>query len=160
VRRRARRSSATRFASRFALRARAAAPPARFAVPRFVRPDPRFVPDRLDMNARLQVCVRTNSRCAVAVCVDARQASSIGRAEARRRPGAEVCAPDGEHLAHLLALAVEWRLTIAELLRMHFYHPTVEEALRSALRDAAKKLPGKVAPDLAFCERPAAAALD
>jgi dihydrolipoamide dehydrogenase len=56
--------------------------------------------------------------------------------------GAELCAPDGEHLAHLLALAIERGSTVADLLRAPFYHPTIEEGLRSALRDVAKALPG------------------
>jgi dihydrolipoamide dehydrogenase len=56
--------------------------------------------------------------------------------------GAELCAPDGEHLAHLLALAIERRCTVKELLRMPFYHPSFEEGLRGALREIAKGLPG------------------
>jgi pyruvate/2-oxoglutarate dehydrogenase complex dihydrolipoamide dehydrogenase (E3) component len=56
--------------------------------------------------------------------------------------GAELCAPDGEHLAHLLALALERKCTVRDLLRAPFYHPTLEEGLREALRDAAKNLPG------------------
>jgi len=77
-----------------------------------------------------------------------------------RLVGAELCAPDGEHLAHLLALAVQQRLTLTELLRLPFYHPTVEEALRTAIRGAAKQTPGSGGPDLAACEHPPAAALD
>jgi len=73
--------------------------------------------------------------------------------------GAELCAPSGEHMAHLLALAVQQRLTASELLRMPFYHPVVEEALRSALRAAAKQTRSKSGPDLADCEHPQAAAL-
>jgi len=73
--------------------------------------------------------------------------------------GAELCAPHGEHVGHLLALAVQQRLTLAELLRLPFYHPTLEEALRTALRSAAKQLAGAGGPDLAACEPPAAAAL-
>lgn len=64
--------------------------------------------------------------------------------------GAELCAPQGEHLAHLLALAVQQRLTVFELLRMPWYHPVLEEALRVAVRDAARQI-GK-APELALCE--------
>ncbi len=56
--------------------------------------------------------------------------------------GAELCAPDGEHLAHLLALALARKCTVRDLLRAPFYHPTLEEGLREALRDAAKNLPG------------------
>jgi dihydrolipoamide dehydrogenase len=49
--------------------------------------------------------------------------------------GAEMIAPRAEHLGHLLAWAVQRQLTIPELLEMPFYHPVVEEGLRSALRD-------------------------
>lgn len=48
--------------------------------------------------------------------------------------GAELCAPSGEHLAHLLALAIDRKLSVTELLRMPFYHPVLEEGLRTALR--------------------------
>ena len=54
--------------------------------------------------------------------------------------GAEMIGPDAEHLAHLLAWAVQGRLTVAEALERPFYHPVVEEGLRTALRDAAAKL--------------------
>jgi dihydrolipoamide dehydrogenase len=65
--------------------------------------------------------------------------------------GAEMCAPAAEHLAHLLALAVSRELTVHELLAMPFYHPVLEEGLRTALRDAARQLTGADAPDLAAC---------
>ena len=63
--------------------------------------------------------------------------------------GAELCAPAGEHLAHFLALGIHRRSTVLELLRAPFYHPSLEEGLRSALRDAAKHLPndGDGTPD-------------
>lgn len=48
--------------------------------------------------------------------------------------------PDVEHTAHLLARAVDARLDVPRLLRMPFYHPVVEEGIRTALRDAASKL--------------------
>jgi dihydrolipoamide dehydrogenase len=67
--------------------------------------------------------------------------------------GAELCAPDGEHLAHLLAFAIQRRLTVRELLQLPFYHPVVEEGLRAALRDAASKLPEAGGPDLGTCGR-------
>lgn len=67
--------------------------------------------------------------------------------------GAEMCAPQGDHLAHLLALAVQRKLAVHELLRMPFYHPVLEEGLRTALRDAASKLGGASVPDLANCDR-------
>ena len=62
--------------------------------------------------------------------------------------GAELCAPAGEHLAHLLALAVSQKLSVAQLLSMPFYHPVLEEGLRSALRDAARQLPEATSSDL------------
>jgi len=76
-----------------------------------------------------------------------------------RLVGAELCAPHGEHLAHLLALAVQQALTVTELLRLPYYHPTLEEALRTALRGAAKQLPGAGGADLATCGELQAAAL-
>jgi dihydrolipoamide dehydrogenase len=66
--------------------------------------------------------------------------------------GAEMCAPEGEHLAHLLALAVQQRLSARELLGMPFYHPVIEEGLRTALRDLARQLPEKPTSNLAACE--------
>ena len=54
--------------------------------------------------------------------------------------GAEMIGPDAEHLGHLLAWARQLNLTIAEMLALPFYHPVVEEGLRTALRDAYAKL--------------------
>jgi dihydrolipoamide dehydrogenase len=54
--------------------------------------------------------------------------------------GAEMIGPDAEHLGHLLAWARQLDLTIAEMLKLPFYHPVVEEGLRTALRDAYAKL--------------------
>lgn len=47
--------------------------------------------------------------------------------------GSEMIAPRGEHLGHLLVLAIEQRLTVGQLLRMPFYHPVIEGALKAAL---------------------------
>lgn len=77
--------------------------------------------------------------------------------------GAQLCAPAGEHMAHLLALAIGQKLTVDEMLRMPFYHPTLEEGLRTALRDAARQLrkAGHTPPsDLATCENLGVPALD
>lgn len=54
--------------------------------------------------------------------------------------GAEMIGPRNEHLAHLLAWACQSEMTIVQMLDMPFYHPVIEEGLRSALRDAKKKL--------------------
>ncbi|MCG7404937.1 dihydrolipoyl dehydrogenase [Caballeronia zhejiangensis] len=58
----------------------------------------------------------------------------------RRFVGAEWIGPDAEHIAHLLAWALQMKLTVDEMLRMPFYHPVVEEGLRTALRDAVVRL--------------------
>ncbi|AZV93801.1 dihydrolipoyl dehydrogenase [Bordetella sp. J329] len=54
--------------------------------------------------------------------------------------GAELAAPAAEHLGHLLAWSVQQQMTIGQMLEMPFYHPVVEEGLRTALRDAQAKL--------------------
>jgi dihydrolipoamide dehydrogenase len=54
--------------------------------------------------------------------------------------GAELVGPRVEHIGHLLAWAHQQELTIAGMLAMPFYHPVVEEGLRTALRDAAQKI--------------------
>jgi dihydrolipoamide dehydrogenase len=54
--------------------------------------------------------------------------------------GAEMMAPEAEHLAHLLAWAHQSRMTVAQMLTMPFYHPVVEEGLRTALRDLHARL--------------------
>jgi dihydrolipoamide dehydrogenase len=54
--------------------------------------------------------------------------------------GAELIAPDGEHLAHLLSWAIQQKNTVFDLLQLPFYHPAVEEGLRTALRDGMDKL--------------------
>lgn len=54
--------------------------------------------------------------------------------------GAEMLGPDAEHIGHLLAWALQMNLTIAQMLEMPFYHPVVEEGLRTALRDAQQAL--------------------
>ena len=74
--------------------------------------------------------------------------------------GAELCAPAGEHLAHLLALAISQKLSVEQFLGMPFYHPVLEEGLRTALRDAARQLPASDGSDLAHCEAIGATALD
>jgi dihydrolipoamide dehydrogenase len=47
--------------------------------------------------------------------------------------GSEMIAPRGEHLAHLLVWAIEQRMTVGDMLRMPFYHPVIEGALKAAL---------------------------
>ena len=54
--------------------------------------------------------------------------------------GAEMVGPAAEHIAHLLAWAHQQKMTIQHMLDMPFYHPVIEEGLRTALRDAHKQL--------------------
>ncbi|MBX3675054.1 MAG: dihydrolipoyl dehydrogenase [Burkholderiales bacterium] len=54
--------------------------------------------------------------------------------------GAEMAGPAAEHIGHLLAWAAANRMTVAAMLEMPFYHPVVEEGLRTALRDLDAKL--------------------
>ncbi|MFN2360705.1 MAG: dihydrolipoyl dehydrogenase [Marinobacter sp.] len=54
--------------------------------------------------------------------------------------GAEMFGPAAEHIGHLLAWAAQQRMTVSEMLEMPFYHPVIEEGLRSALRDLNRNL--------------------
>jgi dihydrolipoamide dehydrogenase len=67
--------------------------------------------------------------------------------------GAELAAPRGEHLAHLLAWAIQKEMTVFDLLQLPFYHPVVEEGLRSALRDLSQQVQTQCPSfDLALCD--------
>ncbi len=72
-------------------------------------------------------------------------------AESGRLLGAEMCAPAGDHMAHLLALAIDRSLTVQQLLRLPFYHPVLEEGMRTALRALAAQLPVVNEFDLSMC---------
>lgn len=75
-----------------------------------------------------------------------------GRKKTGHLLGAEMIAPSGEHIAHLLAWAIDKRLTVFDVLRMPFYHPTVEEGMRTALRDLERQIENKSSDfDLAMC---------
>lgn len=49
--------------------------------------------------------------------------------------GAEMFGPAAEHIGHLLAWAAEQRMTVEAMLAMPFYHPVIEEGVRTALKD-------------------------
>lgn len=57
--------------------------------------------------------------------------------------GSEMAAPGGEHLAHLLAHAIQQNMTVFDMLHMPFYHPVLEEGIRSALRHLASQVSNK-----------------
>ena len=76
-----------------------------------------------------------------------------GDKQTGRLMGAELAAPQGEHLAHLLAWAIQKEMTVFDLLQLPFYHPVVEEGLRTALRDLSHQVQTQRPPfDLAFCD--------
>lgn len=76
-----------------------------------------------------------------------------GDRKTNRLLGAELFAPSGEHVAHSLAWVISQKMTVGEVLRLPFYHPVVEEGLRTALRDLAKKLPEtRSALEIAVCQ--------
>lgn len=54
--------------------------------------------------------------------------------------GAEMAGPRAENIGHLLAWAHQQDLTVDRMLSMPFYHPVVEEGIRTALRDASAQL--------------------
>ncbi len=54
--------------------------------------------------------------------------------------GAEMAGPRAEHIAHLLAWAHQQRMSVPQMLTMPFYHPVIEEGVRTALRDLNAKL--------------------
>ena len=54
--------------------------------------------------------------------------------------GAEMLGPRAEHIGHLLAWSHQAGLSIHRMLDMPFYHPVIEEGLRTALRDARAQL--------------------
>ncbi|MEB0137271.1 dihydrolipoyl dehydrogenase [Actimicrobium sp. CCC2.4] len=64
--------------------------------------------------------------------------------------GAEMVGPRAEHLSHLLAWACQSRMTVTQMLDMPFYHPVIEEGIRTALRRLQDQLDQDVA-DIEHC---------
>jgi dihydrolipoamide dehydrogenase len=54
--------------------------------------------------------------------------------------GTEMFGPENEHIAHLLAWVISQKMTVNEVLSLPFYHPVIEEGLRTALRDLRDKV--------------------
>jgi dihydrolipoamide dehydrogenase len=80
-----------------------------------------------------------------------------GDRQTGRLMGAELASPRGEHLAHLLAWATQKEMTVFDLLQLPFYHPVVEEGLRTALRDLSHQVSTRRPLfDLALCDSTAA----
>lgn len=70
--------------------------------------------------------------------------AGIVRVYARREcgtlVGAEMFGPRVENTAHLLAWSVQSQMSVERTLEMPFYHPVVEEGVRTALRDLGSRL--------------------
>jgi len=58
-----------------------------------------------------------------------------GERDTGRFLGAEMIGPAAEHLGHLLAWSVQRGDTVQQMIDSPFYHPVIEEGLRTALRD-------------------------
>ena len=54
--------------------------------------------------------------------------------------GASMVAPDAEYIGHILATAITNDICVTQLLNTPFYHPTILEGLRTALRDVQHKM--------------------
>ena len=66
--------------------------------------------------------------------------------------GAEFVCPDAEHLAHQFAMAIQHEWTVFDMLKGPFYHPTVEEAIRSVMQDMGHQFSSKSRPELSLCD--------
>lgn len=101
----------------------------------FSDPNIAFVGERLETLHRPRITEARFEHQSRAIIAQSNH--GIVRLYSKRRSGkllgAELCAPAGEHLAHLLALAISQSLTLAELSDMPWYHPTFEEGLMDAL---------------------------
>ncbi len=74
-----------------------------------------------------------------------------GERASGRLLGAEMLGPRVEHMAHLLAWAIQLGTTVDRALQLPFYHPVLEEGLRTALRRLGRELrlvPGPCAHEL------------
>jgi dihydrolipoamide dehydrogenase len=60
--------------------------------------------------------------------------------------GAEMIGPAAEHVGHLLAWAAQGGLSVHEMLAMPYYHPVIEEGLRTGLRHLNRQL--RMGPEL------------
>jgi dihydrolipoamide dehydrogenase len=65
-----------------------------------------------------------------------------------RLTGAVMLGPGMDHLGHLVAWAIEQGETATEVLRHPFYHPTLEEGLKAALREICEAVEAETAPEM------------
>lgn len=72
-----------------------------------------------------------------------------GDCATRRLLGAEMVGPAAEHLGHLLAWSIGHGATVDDALAQPFYHPVIEEGLRTALRELKRAIDAR--EDCADC---------
>jgi dihydrolipoamide dehydrogenase len=105
-----------------------------------------FVTGRVSYEGQGRAIVKLAEKGELHVYVDRKNGSILG---------AELIAPQGEHIAHLLAWAIAARINVFEALSLPFYHPVLEEGLRTALRDAAAQVEGDRPPlEVLRCQDP------
>lgn len=63
-----------------------------------------------------------------------------GDPDSKRLIGFEMCGPDAEHIGHQLTWCIQQGLTVGAILDMPFYHPVIQEGVRTALQRLAKAL--------------------
>jgi dihydrolipoamide dehydrogenase len=90
-----------------------------------------FVVGRCDFSNQGRAIIRDQNRGLLHIYAEATTGRLLG---------AEMCAPAGEHLGHLLAWAIQQDMTVFDVLKMPFYHPVIEEGLRDALKHAASRV--------------------
>jgi dihydrolipoamide dehydrogenase len=111
-----------------------------------------FVVGQIDFSRQGRAKIMGESRGILHVYADPKSGELLG---------SEMLAPRGEHLAHLLALAVMGHMSVIDLLRMPFYHPVIEEGLRTAIRAAAVQVKGgSERQEVALCDSSAVSSLN
>ncbi|MCC5857663.1 MAG: dihydrolipoyl dehydrogenase [Ectothiorhodospiraceae bacterium] len=66
--------------------------------------------------------------------------------------GGEMAVAGAEHLGHQLAWLIQQGVAVTDALLLPYYHPVLEEGLRSALQDLRRQLPEQARrPDLPLC---------
>ena len=60
--------------------------------------------------------------------------------QTKRLLGAELFVDNAEHFAHLLAWMIDMKATLDDLINKPYYHPTMEEGLRTAFKHARRQL--------------------
>lgn len=111
----------------------------------FIEPGVAYFGDRLDkLNPKLHVVADFDLHCnngrAIVMDQDQGLITLFADKQSGRLLGGELIMPQAEHLAHLLAWCVEQELTVSKILDMPFYHPVLEEAVESVLKQLKEKL--------------------